>query len=473
MAVLCIVTYAAALATTYAFRDDYNWILLARAPGYIYGTLAAQGRPIDGAILSFAFRHTSIDLSRWIRLVGILGIGAQGWIIYLAVSRGGFPQRQAFVVGFLTCTLPSSQVYAGWASCVGEPWAGALGGCAGLLAWTALDHLRLRHWAGFILASSAATLTMLIALCTYQPTAMLFCVVAAIDSLGDKGARATQTLRRVAGYACIAGAALAGGWAVFRVESARYAKYLIAHRGGMTHDPAAKLRWFLSEVLPDALNLQNVATSNAAAIVVAAALVCGLLLYFRGAFRDRILRLVLAVVVLPIAYVPNLLADESWAAYRTQAALASALVIFGFLSLHGVAHAVRRPIPAAVFPILASAAAFVAASNVVRYITVPQAIELSLVRMSVLTPGDASRRIYFVPPNWSDSPSPVGRYDEFGMPSTFAFWVQREIVVDVKRDAFGPSAKPGVTIVTPDQLPTLKLEPGSILLDMRNLRNAR
>jgi hypothetical protein len=115
-----------------------------------------------------------------------------------------------------------------------------------------------------------------------------------------------------------------------------------------------------------------------------------------------------------------------------------------------------------------------AARTVTKYIIEPQAIELALVRAAVVFPGEAgSRTVYLIAPEPSDYPLARARYDEFGKPSTSASWAQREIVSDVRQDAFGPAVKTDVTVLTADA--AAKLTPGSdsVLLDMRKLRTAR
>jgi hypothetical protein len=446
----------------------------ARTPGYVFGNCAAQGRPLDGLILRFCFRRATIDGAAWMRLAAVTGIALQGWTISLAVVRAGFRRVDAVLVGCAVCLLPASQIDASWATLVAEPWAAALGGFAGLIAWTTLDDW-LSCGGGRRLARLAvAVVVMVTALSVYQPSAMLFCAIALVDVLGRYKAGTKETLGRAIIYAAVAGAALIGGWVIFSIGTHAYSTLVDPHRAGITHESLAKCRWFLSEVLPNVLNFSNICPSTTTALVVAALLVTGLMLHFQGAIPDRVLRLCLGAIALPAAYLPNLIASESWSSYRTQTAIGASVVVLAFFALTGFARALGKPVLSIVFPVLVATAAITAATNVTRYITFPQSIELAMVREALLARGPVQTlHVLLIQPTVNDSAAPAWRYDEFGQPSTFVSWGARPIAKLVRRDAFGPSVWTPVTVITPDQLPGLTLDPDTVLLDMRNLKYAR
>jgi hypothetical protein len=196
--------------------------------------------------------------------------------------------------------------------------------------------------------------------------------------------------------------------------------------------------------------------------------------FLRGPLIARLAGIGLALAFIPLAYIPNLIASENWASSRTQFAMGSLILILAFFALNGYWSLLRRPVPTALLFMLAIAGAISATLTVTRYIVAPQAIELAYVRFAVVGPGEAhSRNVYLIPPQMTDTPAPANGLDEFGRPSTWAKWTQHEIVADVRQDAFGSAVKTNVTVITPADATNLTLGPDTVLLDMRNLRDAR
>ena len=473
-----LVIYSSTLVSKYGYLDDYSSFALVNTPRHAFGGAAALGRPlagIVGGLVTRAFHPYDLSVLPCLRFLSIIGITLVAWSIYRSLAWAGWRRVPAVFVGFAVCTLPSSQVYAAWASCDTYAYAGFLGATAGWVAWASLSHFEAgrpaRAWIGAI----GAAILLLAGVTLYQPTAMLFWVVAAIDLLRPSFDLSPATRRRAWGYALVGMAALAGGWVIFKIGTHAYAWAVQPNRGGISMHPVDKAWWLISEVLPDVLNLQNIFPSTAIAWAVGAFIVIGLACYLRGPLATRIAGIGLAAILLPLAYLPNLLASESWASYRTQLAPGCLVLVLIFMALNGFWKLLNRPAPVILLAVLVLAAAISAKRTVKRYITSPQSIELKFVRTAIATAGEEqSRNVYFIVPSWLDTPAPGTRYDEFGWPSTSAKWVRRSIVPMIRRDLFGRDVDAGTEAdVSPEDAAALSLGRDSMVLDMRKLRGFR
>jgi hypothetical protein len=93
----------------------------------------------------------------------------------------------------------------------------------------------------------------------------------------------------------------------------------------------------------------------------------------------------------------------------------------------------------------------------------PQSVELQLLRAEL--PG--KERLVFVKPSPSDGPAPLGRYDEFGLPSTYFAWVPPQAVTLVARER--SATVRSLEVLAWDQAPAATAG----VVDMRKLRRLR
>jgi hypothetical protein len=250
-------------------------------------------------------------------------------------------------------------------------------------------------------------------------------------------------------------------------------------RAGLTRDVFGKAIWFLQRPLRNALNLDALHPSMDFAIIAAIFIVGGLFFYLAGSWKQRGAMLGMALVLIPLSYLPNLAAADSYGPHRTQVALTPLLAFYFLLALRGYLGALqsfsrhsREQLLLCVVGGWAIVSAFSARHNVVKYMTEPQAIEYQLVKSQLrkIEPADAGT-IYFIPAALSDRLTEFYYYDEFGTPSSFKVWAQEGMVKcglrDIGRSAIGVK----VVTVAPEQLPQLPAH--AAVVDMRQLKQFR
>ena len=85
----------------------------------------------------------------------------------------------------------------------------------------------------------------------------------------------------------------------------------------------------------------------------------------------------------------------------------------------------------------------------------------------------AERRIVFVKPDSNAGAAPLHRYDEFGLPSSFAPWVPHPAVLLILRER-GRTRRPPIDVLAWDQVPPHpSAAPNTVVVDMRRLRRHR
>ena len=479
-----LVVYAGVLLLPYAFLDDYGWLDLSLySPGEIYPALAAQGRPLNAIILRFAFQQAGgLGGMQWVRLVTVAGLAGMGWMFYFAASRAGWGRSRAALLAGMACVVPSTQVYAAWTTSVPIPFSGILAGTAAVLTGWAMRHRR--RWPALAISPGLIVLSAAI----YQPTAMVFCAVGALDLF-----RTTEEVpgrsdlagfvRRAVGYAAVAGAGLFLGWCVYRHGLSQYRYVVKSTRDGFSQDFAGKFSGFLRNPLMDSLNLFWLESTTPIAVATAVFIIIGLTCYFRGPIAHRLTMLILAAALVPLSYAPSLLAKTDEWSYRTQIGMSWMVLVLLWLAINGLwqslgriarAPAIRR-LP--LFAVIAAAclSGALATYNTIVLIAWPQAIEQSLLRIEMLRPDvRAAGKLVMLQPGWGDSPAPLHRYDEFGVPSMMASWVPVPAIHLLRCE----------TIPNPSRLHVQRIEgfqgtwsealrPGRALIDMRCVRNAR
>jgi hypothetical protein len=467
-----LITFAPVLATPYAFLDDYT-VLQAFTPrgdpkgkARYWGLVTAFGRPAVFPLFELSYGvFERIEDLRYLRLVGLLGTGGLAWLLWKALDRAGLSPVASASAALLVCTMPPFQVYASWAV---EAFLGPvaiLSGCA--VRSAELAHARISPMCRAGLLGLAVVLQTL-ALTIYQPVAMFFCVFLAI-TLFVPGEVGPQHPRRLLLPGAVLAAALVLAFLVYRVGVAMYGSSLSSARKNVTAEPWTKITWFVQAPLKDALNLLWWPSSGPLAILVAALLVTGLLMHFRGTVRERLLGLAIALGLVPLTYLPNLVAGESWSAYRTQAALSGLIVVYGVLAVHGLAARwITRRTLSWGLAVATACSCVLASINVVTYFVHPQALELAVLREQLRRADISQARIVRIRrARWQDSVAPRARYDEFGLPSTVAPWTPRAMVALLLREMGTDDRRFRIEVIGPED-PLLPGQ-GVVLVDMRAL----
>ena len=450
-----LLAYCCVWTMQYAYLDDYFWLDLSRrSPADLFGPQIVQGRPLNGLILQQVFSHagTISGLTR-VRALILVETAAFGWMLYRALRNAGWHWIEAALLGALACFLPAIQVYVSWADSVAVPLSAIAACAAAMLTGHALDKLQKRSW----MLVAAASL-MLVSATIYQPTAMLFWPVAAIDLLG-KRERQNRPWLRLAAYLAVAAVALLFAWGVFKYGLAHVSKRPSPKRSGFTHDPLGKFYWFNAHPVIDSLNLFNIRPNYAVAAVVAALLIAGLTLRLYKT-EHKWVGLVAIVALVPLSYLPNLLAQESWSSYRTQIGLSSLVLVLAGLSLRQLIAAPTARIASLTIATIIFGA--MAGHQVRALVAYPQSMELAQLRKALSASDIASaQRFFMIEPGPVSIYAPYSRYDEFGRTSMSSFWVPQAAVNLVMEELY-----PGHAVV-PVDLPPDAPTPGATILDMR------
>ncbi|MGH7845186.1 MAG: hypothetical protein ACREQW_08460, partial [Candidatus Binatia bacterium] len=177
-------------------------------------------------------------------------------------------------------------------------------------------------------------------------------------------------------------------------------------------------------------------------------------------------------LIVPLSYLPNLLVEENWPAYRTLPALAAIIVIYSFFALSGYLKLLNRftavPPAAGVLALPTLLCCFLAASNVRAYFSLPYSIEYQWMRSQLLSEELATaRRIYVIGATWRDSIAPGVRYDEFGLPFSAQSYALKPAVYVLLRENRPEKAEIPIDVAPVDG-PALSA-PGSRVVDMTKI----
>jgi hypothetical protein len=480
-----------ALTVPYAFSDDYPVLSIAvgfgPTPSFgssIIDTAAARGRPFAGLLDQLAFSTAgTIENLRFVRLAAVVGIVALALLLHWALVRARFGAVPAALIALLVCSLPAFQVYASWAVLFNVPYAALLGAGASVLALWAAEaqaDLKLDRLMG-------AGALLLAALLTYQPAALFFWVFAEIALFGAANDR-DQAFRIVRTHAGVAAAIVPVAFAIAKLAIAR-SEAPNPERNSLVHDLGGKLHWFFSDPLKRGLNLLDLTPSWWLAGVVAALALVGLPLLLRRRTARPLPFLALALLLVPLSYLPNLVVEENSATYRTLLALSALIGLYAGLGALGLwltvrdrlrAHIGRDGLVTADRAAAATAAALVAlcaavaTKNITTLFVEPQMTELRLMRSQVAALPEGFGRVAFVGTSYREGMEELTVGDEFGIPSTSQRFVAQPAVLLLLREQgrLSPGSPPPV--VDTFLWYTIDFPKGEPLIDVRReLRRLR
>jgi hypothetical protein len=467
LTLILLACYAPVLLARYGFCDDYALL----GEGVQGGTeltkfVVASGRPTYAALLFVAFHSLgSIDDLVYLRLVGVLGLSVLACCLYLTLRRAGWNKPQAFCLSLIVATMPTFQVYVGWATTAFFTWAGV----ASASAWHMAERANAqpqpgRKW----ICGIIAVLMLVVAITIHQSAAMIFWVFVAIGVFRP-GVTPSRAVRQMAWHGIIMLSALAIGFVLYKFGMAIFGKLANEGRSGLTIDPIGKLRWFMTEPLVNALGFADLFPRRRYAMLVALLIGGGLLCYFRGPIRQRLQLAVTAAALIPLSYLPNLLVSESWASYRTIAGLTGLCVVYAFLALQGYCTIIpwyrAYRLPSLILACAAIACTLLASWQVQVYFACPQVKELEWVRrqmrQNVLAQASSVYLIRPHSPEWQGK-----RYDEFGQPSTCQEWVPKPLIYLVLSEIEPQLAGLPVEHVGADS--HIDPPPSAVVVDMRD-----
>jgi hypothetical protein len=376
--------------------------------------------------------HSIGDL-RWLRTASVVGIAAVGIASYRALKGKDLPPSVVLAFPLLVAFMPPFQVYAAWATAFLFPWSALLAGVAFTIITPELPGpLPWRRWAaavGILTASLAIT----------QYTAMMFWLFAGIAWLAPPKAPNRQDVVRagvVMGVALVADYALAKGLSLLLYDG------YTNPRTAIVTDIHEKIIWFLNEPLVNALNLPLIVPRHVRAYAMLAFITTGLWLYLPGSTIIRLRRGALAVILVPLAYLPNLLVAESLSTYRTQIALTSLILFYAVIALVGWLRFLRlQRVLLACLVIAVITCAGLANRNMILEFVLPQVLEYRIAGNALRKINfEEAKGVYFIPADLEFTLAPVKRYNEFGWTSLAHFFVPQAMAWLILKETHSPFA---------------------------------
>jgi hypothetical protein len=186
----------------------------------------------------------------------------------------------------------------------------------------------------------------------------------------------------------------------------------------------------------------------------------------------------LAVIILPLSDVlhsasASRVSIDRLTSWPELAAFGLLFVAFAGAALWGDRFSWRRSTGVLAAGALALTGVVMAARNVTTLVVEPQSAELQMLRSALddTTPPNPCR-VVFVKPNWTQGAAPLVRYDEFGPPSTYFYWVPNPAVLLVLRERL-QCRNPTIDVLAWDQAPATRGGAGTTFVDMRGLRKRR
>jgi hypothetical protein len=436
----------------------------------------AGGRPLLTISNYLSFSMVSkISSLGFVRAANVATLCALAAVIWLALSSVGFPSKLSALGAFILVTLPPFHVLAALSSCLGFPLEAAAAGVSAFLVMQSTEDTKTFAKLGRL---ALACSLLLAGMMVHQTEVMFFWVFVAILALSQR--EDVRVVVRKVSYCLVVGAiACIVEFFVMKIGVAVYGAVAGSGRAGLTHDVFGKMTWFIKEPLMNALNLNSIEPTGRFAVATGIFIVIGLFFYFSGSLRYRLTMLGVALMLIPLSYLPNLVVVESWASYRTLVALTALLAFYVFLALHGYLQVLRavstqfhQRMVLGVVVVWAVFSGFVASRNLVRYFVEPQAIEYHLLKGQLRKIDLATvQTIYFIRPNWYDGVTSVVRYDEFGLPSSCQPWVPGPMVKCAIREIGDDADR--ITVVHLAQDEAGKIPPGAAVIDMKSLKQFR
>lgn len=324
----------------YGYSDDYR-VLTSVLGLESSGTdvWIGQGRPgLAAGYQVFFGAAGGIDGLWLVRLWAVAGIGGLSVFIAWLLAREGLPRLTAVATGIGCALLPTFVESAGWAAAASFPWVCLLSGAAGVLLTTRPSRRR----------TTLATALFVAAFLSYQPAAMfLWCVVAVRLVVPPRPLlEQWREVRRA-----LAVTVVGVGLAVLILELwLRIGGLSLSDRaqavtlGGLP----AKLAWFASRLVVTGARPFLVSSPSAAqAAVVAGPLLlvtaAGLLARAPGGPRERVARLALVGVTVPMAALPNLAVAQNDFDFRLVSSLSPLMLILLVVAVSTLLDAATRP----------------------------------------------------------------------------------------------------------------------------------
>ena len=321
-----------------------------------------------------------------------------------------------------------------------------------------------------IVAAALAIAALIVVGLIYQPMLFFYVPLFVLRFWATPHSPGRASWRIVALHGTILAVAAGVCFCVYKLGA------LPGSRGSFPTDWAIKAGWFVARPLSNALNVININVFSAAApwiaCVAATTITAGTFLAFRR-HRPRWAALARAAVLpatIILAYAPSLIVIENWETFRSSYALYCTTLVSLMWALYTLFSALGKWHPnawRALAGVLAIAACVLAHIQCRTLFALPQQNEFALLKSQVaqlpLKPGD---RVLLIPPQKHDGGTWIRLYDEYGMPSSSAAWVQQSIFWLALRETHPQLARNPQTVTLTVAQPATAAPPCDYVIDL-------
>ncbi|MBN1104543.1 MAG: hypothetical protein JXL84_14080 [Deltaproteobacteria bacterium] len=427
---LPLMIYANTIFARFGFRDDYSILRETNEePGKVLMLCSSHARPLYGWMLENFFGNIEVVDDLWAgRALGALFLGGYGLLLYLGLLRLGWPAPSSALLGALMTMLPAAQVNVSWAIC----WPHLMAGLFGISGFLVADR-------GGVPARLGGGALVAVGALFYQPDALLYVVLVAAGLLTHRAESVGWRMRWITKHLLTVGLALAADFLLMQVLYAVglfYASSLTT----LETDLLAKLEFFLSEPLPNALALlvlNDMRDGTSTAHTIVAASVTSIILLGgwgeirRAGWQEGAFWAASLTSLCFAAWAVSLVASLRWPTYRTLFPLMGVILVFLVLGLQHIGGLLRIRghwlVPVTLAGMV-TVAAPLASWNAFTLFALPQEQELALVEEGVQRLRPKRRfRVFVIRPTPEDAPAPGFYGDEFGSLSSDSDWTPGEM----------------------------------------------
>ena len=352
--VVFLYCYLPALTNDFAHGDDYydfiqepgaaeDWRFVDR----VFDKRLLEGRPIFAAVYyaSAWFVDTLFDI-RWIRLLGVLGIGVASWCVFHELVRQGFDRIPSFAVAVMTGASVPFQISASWATTSAFPYAFAISYAAFRIAEHSLTRKTTARYALII----ASIVCLLMVFWIYQPVAPTFWVFFAIGILRKQEITRNDG-RRILVFLCITAAAAALSYLTYKIAVNTIAWPNYFQRGqfiGIADIPG-RIPWLIGRMAESAIfpvtpsEYMHWWGTWPLEYLALAVILAGLVLYLAGK-SSFVTRSAIACALPALCYGVHLI-TEAFDPSRARMSLYALVVFYAYLAANGYARHIGRIAP--------------------------------------------------------------------------------------------------------------------------------
>jgi hypothetical protein len=342
---IAVAAYLPAVQGYYLHTDDYFW---SSWGGFscrsVLNFFYLAGRPLAGPLFSAEGLVSTLSAMNMLRFISLMNVALIAMLMYRWFAVWTSDRWFSLALSGIIITLPPFQANVAFASTA--PY-----GLAITVALMALHYVRRAEVATDLRRSSrlcaAAVLLLTVSFAIYQPAGVFFAAMLMAPALfTDTNGFWKSSRWRMVMYGGVLAAGMVAYFLLMRLAYWYWAPPL----GGkydmraMVSDYFGRLEWFLRGVLYEVANFWQLFPSVANAVLTASIVAIAIALDFWVARSQRVpmrasdflTKYVIVATLVPLSYLPSLASSNPSLEYRTYGAIAAAVAIAAFGSLHGV-----------------------------------------------------------------------------------------------------------------------------------------